>query len=230
MAGPRPRQLVLVLPTWGGKRRGAGRKPTRPGRAPHAPRARLASRFPVHVTLKLEDWLPSLRDSELLPAVEGALGDGKERDGFRLVHYSIQDHHLHLLVEASKQEALARGIQGLSIRLARRINRTLARGGRVFVDRYFARILRTPREVKHCLSYVLNNRRRHAAQCGDRLARGWIDDRSSGRFFDGWRDAPPRPPSGEEPRVAAPRTWLLSKGWRRWGLLRVDEVPGPEPD
>ena len=103
MARRRPRQLDLVLPTWGGKRRGAGRKPTRPGRIAHARRPPLASRFPVHVTLKLEDWLPSLRDSELLPVVEGALRDSKERDGFRLVHYSIQDHHLHLLVEASKQ-------------------------------------------------------------------------------------------------------------------------------
>jgi hypothetical protein len=73
--------------------------------------------------------------------------------------------------------------------------------------------------------FVLNNTRRHAAQRRERLAWNWIDDRSSGRYFDGWRGWPPRL---EEPApVAAPHTWLLQTGWRRHGLLKINEVPGP---
>ena len=52
---------------------------------------------------------------------------------------------------------------------------------------------------------------------------------SSSRFFDGWRDSPSSPRPADKPTVATPGTWLLAKGWRRWGLLRIDEVPGPEP-
>jgi hypothetical protein len=154
---------------------------------------------------------------------------GREREGFRLVHYSVLTHHLHLIVEAADAASMTEGIRGLCVRLARRINRFAARKGRVFSDRYFSRILKTPREVRNGLCYVLNNVRRHARQHSRTLLSGWIDDCSSGRFFDGWRDGPLNIPGPERPTVAAPGTWLLSTGWRRWGLLRFDEVPGPEP-
>jgi hypothetical protein len=140
---------------------------------------------------------------------------------------SVQDHHLHLIVEAADAVALSRGIQGLAVRIARAVNRALGRRGRVFTDRYFSRILKTPREVRNGLAYVLNNTRRHASQRGERLAWNWIDDRSSGRYFDGWSEARPLP--DDECPVAAPHTWLLTKGWRRHGLVRVNEIPGPEP-
>jgi hypothetical protein len=213
---------------WGGKRRGAGRKPT--GAVSHASRPLLASRFPVHVTLKVDSSLDTLREPPLLLVVEECLRKGKEKEEkpFRLVHYSIQEHHLHLIAEAAHADALARGVQGLAIRIARGINRALARRGRVFLCRYHSRILRTPREVRSCLSYVLNNTRRHAATRRERLAWNWIDDRSSGRLFDGWKESRPPPKPDQRAAVVAPHSWLLTTGWRRHGLLRINEVPGPE--
>jgi len=86
------------------------------------------------------------------------------RIGFRLVHYSVQAHHVHLIVEAQDREALARGLRGLSIRLARQLNKVLGRRGRLFVDRYYARALSTPREVRNGLRYVLLNTTRHESQ------------------------------------------------------------------
>jgi len=222
------RQLGMVLNTWGGKRKGAGRKPRVPGRVPHLHRPALASRFPVHVTLRVDQSLPDLRDEGLSWQVEQCLRLGKGGERFRLVHYCIQTHHLHLIVEATNAEELTAGIRGLCIRVARRLNRILRRQGRVFVDRYFARILRTPREVRNSICYVLLNCRHHAAQHGRKLLPNWMDDCSSGRFFDGWRGGL-NPPADEQPTVAAPGTWLLSTGWRRWGLLRIDEIPGPAP-
>jgi hypothetical protein len=142
------------------------------------------------------------------------------------VHYSVQAHHLHLVVEAQSAQALGAGIKGLSVRIAKRLNATLGRTGRVFAERYFARILKTPRQTRAALAYVLLNARRHDAQRGRVRAAGWVDPCSSGRFFDGWRDLQMRPPPDEEPCVCAPRTWLLATGWRRRGLIRVDEVPG----
>ncbi|MFZ5786861.1 MAG: transposase [Acidobacteriota bacterium] len=233
----RPRQLGLPFRTWGGKRKGAGRKPRTPGRVSHRARPLLASRHPVHVTLSVDSSLPSLRRRDLALLIEACFRAGKDRQDFRLVHYSIQRRHLHLIVEAQGARSLSRGLQGLSIRVAKRLNRALGRSGRVFVDRYFGRILKNPRQVRNTLSYVLNNVRRHAARRENvRIARGWVDELSSGRWFDGWRDrrvAPPLTHAVVEPRqpsVAVPRTWLLRVGWRRYGLIAVDEVPGPELD
>jgi len=54
--------------------------------------------------------------------------------------------------------------------------------------------------------------------------RSRIDAASSGRWFDGWRQRVSR--AGSRPPVARARTWLLAKGWRRYGLIDALEVPG----
>jgi REP element-mobilizing transposase RayT len=219
--------MGFVFRTWGGKRPGAGRKPKREGAASHEKRPRLSSRHPVHISLTVDDRLPSLRRPDLLEAIEDCLREVRERyDNFRVVHYSIQDHHLHLFVEAAGRTALSRGMQGLNIRVAKRINKVLGRKGSVFTDRYHETILKSPTQTRNGISYVLLNSRRHAAQSGMRFEPDWIDDCSSGRFFDGWRGLRVRPPPDDEPTVSKPKTWLASAGWRRLGLIPVDAVPG----
>jgi len=76
---------------------------------------------------------------------------------FRIVHFTVQSNRLHFLVEAEGCRQITRGMQGLGIRLAKAINRALGRKGRVWNDRYHARALRTPREVRNALVYVLAN-------------------------------------------------------------------------
>jgi hypothetical protein len=132
-------------------------------------------------------------------------------------------NHLHLLVEAHDGLALARGIQGLSIRMARALNRLLGRRGRVLADRYHARALRTPLEVRRALAYVLNDARWHGI-VGPKAAARWLDPYSSAGSFDGWRRASAS--SDATAPVAAARTWLLRIGWRRHGLLDPSYVPG----
>ena len=112
---------------------------------------------------------------------------------------------------------LARGVQGLAIRVARAINRVLRRHGRVWDGRYHAHILRTPREVRNALVYVLNNFKKHL-----RGALG-LDPRSSARWFQGWRGFVAVPLATAP--VVAPRTWLASVGWRCHGLLDPREAP-----
>lgn len=226
--GRRPKQTGFVFRTWGGRRKGAGRKPTRKGAVPHHKRPPLPARFPVHISLKVDDRLPGLRRPDLLEAIEDCLRQVRKLyDSFRVTHYSIQDHHLHLVVEAAGREALSKGMQGLGIRVAKRINKVLGRKGTVFTDRYHETILKSPTQTRNAIKYVLLNARRHAAQSGMRCAPDWIDAYSSGRFFDGWRGRRVGgPPGQEEPTVADPKTWLLSTGWRRLGRIPVDAVPG----
>ena len=136
-------------------------------------------------------------------------------------------NHLHLVCEAADRPALARGLQGLFIRMAKALNRTLGRSGRVFADRYRDRVLRTPAQVRNALAYVLNNARRHAAERGRRLPPGWLDPCSSAADFSGWASrirAFVR--LDDEPPLPRARTWLARSGWRRAGTIRIDEVPG----
>lgn len=214
----------------GGWRPGAGRPRGRTC-VSHDARERFAARYPQHVTLRVVEGV-RLRRESVVEVVRAAIGAGGRGESFRVVEFNVLGNHVHLLVEAAGQEALARGMQGLTVRFARRINAQLGRKGRLFGERYHVRALRTPREVRNALRYVLLNARHHAAERGEQLYRGWVDPYSSAPWFEGWRapireDKPwikrlvgvPRP-------TASARTWLLREGWRRHGLLDTDEVPG----
>lgn len=217
-------QLDLPLkprPTWGGRRSGAGRKPGPNPRVPHLPRERFHVRFPCHVTVRVRSDVPSLRTVKLVRAFERSLRRVRRRGHFRVVHYSLQSNHAHFVVEANGRAALGRGMKSLGARLARAVNRVFRRVGPVLEDRFYSRVLRTPREVRNAVAYVLGNARKHLARRGGRASlAARPDPASSGRWFDGWRRRPER--AHDPPAVALPRTWLLSKGWRRHGLVAIE--------
>jgi REP element-mobilizing transposase RayT len=222
------RQRELVLHARGGKRTGAGRPP-RGERAgvSHARRETLAAREPALVTLKVRAGLLRLRSRRVLARILPSLAAARERH-VRLVHWSVQHDHVHLVVEADSAERLARGMQGLSVRIARRLNALMERRGKVFADRYHARVLRTPRQVRNALAYVLGNARKH----GERLPSRGVDPCSSAGGFDGWNGSVvvshhwlARAASSAR---ADAQSWVLRVGWRRGGgLLDPDHRPGP---
>jgi REP element-mobilizing transposase RayT len=220
--GRRTNQRQLRFPERGGKRRGAGRK--RRGaraRVSHKRRPELAKAHPVLVTVRLRDGLPSLRDSATFSLLQQAFEAGRERFGFRLVHFSVQSNHLHLLSETEDKQALARGMQGLLVRVARALNRQWRRTGAVVSDHYHARALRTPREVRNALVYVLQNARKHGS-----IAKG-LDRFSSAGVFEGWTDLRQEVRSSAVSMLARARTWLLATGWKRHGLISTTEKPAP---
>ena len=117
-------QHALKFESWGGARKGAGRKrvQARP-RVPHRRRVQLSARYPVHITLRREAGLESLRRRRAYAVVRAALAAGASRHGMRLVQFSVMTNYLHLVCEAHDERALARRIQGLCIRIARTLNR-----------------------------------------------------------------------------------------------------------
>lgn len=217
-------QRELPFRTWGGRRCAAGRKPTGPrAGVPHVARPDHKARHPVHVTLRAARGLPSLRRESIFVEMRRAFAFYK-RPSFRLVHFSVQADHVHVIVEATDRAALSAGTRGLAIRLARTVNRVAERRGRVWGDRYHARALTSPREVRHALVYVLANWHKHV-----RGARG-IDPCTSAFWFDGWRmsahiPVAPKWDIGDSPPVAIARTWLAAEGWRRYGLVDMRERP-----
>jgi REP element-mobilizing transposase RayT len=189
----------------------------------------------VHLTLRIAGGVPSLRAGRLFERVRFALAAGRERFGFRLVHFSVQSDHLHLIAEARDGRALALGVQGLSVRVARAVNRALARRGRLFADRYHCRALKTPRAAHYAIRYVLLNARKHRAS----VAPGFIDECSSSAWFGDFQRPDElafgavqtrsrwRASSGVESPVVPARTWLLRVGSRRRGGFDIDDTPGP---
>jgi REP element-mobilizing transposase RayT len=185
----------------------------------------------VHVTLRAR--LSVLRSEHVFPTVRLALLRAARRDEtkFRVLQFSVQSDHVHLIVEASDKRSLTRGMQSLAIRVARYVNELLARRGAFWADRWHARALRTPREMRHALVYVLANFRKHT-----RVRGVGIDPFSSGECFDGWRVtsgvAPPLAVARRwaadpslMPLVSEPRSWLARSGWRRHGLIGIWEAP-----
>jgi putative transposase len=185
----------------------------------HRGRGEHKAAHPVHLTLRARRAVPALRSERSFPAVRDALRKAS-RPEFRVVQFSVQDDHLHLIVEAQDAATLSAGARGLSIRLARAINKAHRRRGAVWGDRYHTRALETPRETRHALVYVLMNFKKHHPH--DRPP---VDPYSSAPWFDGFR----RPlPSPEEPSPTwRPRTWLAARGWRRHGLIHGSERPKP---
>ena len=205
-----------------------GRPPVpKKGYVPHARRPSIARPFVAHVTLKLLPRVDTLRTRQLYSRIRGAFVSGCDRFGFRLVQYSVQRDHIHLVAEADGSTALSKGLQGLTIRIAKGLNALLGAHGQVFKERYHLRVLETPSEVHRVLRYVLNNAFHHAMKQGREASPGNVDPFSSAGYFDGWspgwwtRRVQGARESGATP-VAAAQSWLLRTGWRRRGLL----VPG----
>jgi REP element-mobilizing transposase RayT len=160
---------------------------------PHLARRDFPARHPVHVTLRVQPGVGYLRAWTRAKSIRDALQEACGRFGLRVVHYSIQGNHLHLIVEAEGQASLSRGMQGLAVRLAKRLNALAARKGAVFVDRYHSVVLASRRQVANAVRYVLENYRHHARE----------------RLQPRWRDAL----SSAAAPLAAPGTWLLRVGW-----------------
>ena len=217
-------QLEFGFVNRGGRRLGAGRKPKgEQAGVPHRVRARMKKEHPMHVTARLQRGLPGLRRSRVFRVLRSCFLKGCDRKGFRLVHFSVQSNHLHLLCEAVNQERMVRGLQGLFVRIAKALNKLWFRKGSVFADRYHDHVLRTPREVRSALAYVINNARKHRCAMA-----GLPDEFASGWWFDGWRERLSL--TGLEPGpapVTPARNWLVTTGWRKHHPpISVDEIPG----
>ena len=222
------RQLPLPLKRHGGKRPGSGRKPgPGPRRSSHKTRPLVTARWPVHVTVRMERDVPGLRNFRRAQVLRRAFVKACVKPGFKICQFSIQGNHIHLVCEAIDRQALASGIQGWAVRVARGINRAVGRKGKLFFDRYYVTVIKTPSQMRNTLCYVLQNARRHRERIDRRF--GGVDPFSSGWWFDGWRDNAWR--AGQSPpemrTVAEAETWLLRVGWKkaRFGLIAIDEVP-----
>ncbi len=236
-ATSRKRHVQQLLFNHGGKRKGAGRKPKN-GRAgaAHAKRKAIKNRNALHVVLRVVPEVGNLRQNATYQAVRQATVVTAGRAGFRIVHLSIQRTHIHILAEAENAMALARGMQSFQISAARNINTALSsagrrRKGRVFADRYYVVIIRSPKQMRCALSYCLSNWRKHREDRSGLPSTWLLDPFSSAVSFPGWTELesmtePWQLPATYKPLVVSPpQSWLMSAGWKLAGPISARDVP-----
>jgi putative transposase len=185
------KQLKLHLPTWGGRRKSKRKRgeKRRLRKVPHRKRPKLSPRHPVHATWRVLPHVWNLRSRRCFVRIARCFERGRDR--------------FHLVVEAQDERALARGMQGLGVRIAKALNRLMQRKGTVFADHYHAGILRSPTQVANTLAYVLLNFLHHFPGEAVRYGHDMRDP-----FSSSWRER------GRDPPVVRARTWLLTIGWR----------------
>lgn len=79
------------------------------------------------MTLRVVGGIPSLRRRDCIAAMRESFAKACNDESFRLLHYSIQRDHLHLIVEADGHEALGRGMKSVGSRARRRVFRQVVR-------------------------------------------------------------------------------------------------------
>jgi REP element-mobilizing transposase RayT len=153
------KQISLLNP------KGAGRKPISAAKRkyiPHRHRSEIPSGKPVHVTIKLNHGVVgTLRNKILFKRIQRAITLAR-RKGIRLVHFTVQKDHIHLMIESENKIQLARSMQSLKISLAKSLLfLTQNKIAKVFKDRYHVHILKTLKEIKNTKLYILGNASKH---------------------------------------------------------------------
>lgn len=199
---------------WGGKRKGAGR-PNKSGQVSHAKRIRVRSSIPMHVTWRLKKGLPSLRRRQALKSFKRAAENAKEF-GLRLLHFSILNNHVHMMVEANNNKELSSGMRSFGSSFGKAIRKVAGGRGSVFDGRFHLMPLSSPTQTRNALIYVLQNFSKH-----QNLLHHY-DEFSSSPYFADWRRllGKKRGPILNDldevsmPKfLSEPRSWLASEGW-----------------
>ena len=207
-----------------------GRKRSKTAGPSHLARPALAKGTPMHITIKLKGGLPPLRTDACWRVVTGVLSAFHKTGRMRVCQFTIQHDHMHLVCEGPDAATVSKAMCSLKTRLAKRLNALWKRTGKIFADRYHRQDLTSPRQVRNTLRYVFGNTFKHAPSLRRHVSRSGKtrpDPYSSGAWFDGFREAgiDQSPEGGVARCTEPPQSWLLTRGWRRHGLLSVLDRP-----
>jgi REP element-mobilizing transposase RayT len=200
----------------GGKRRNAGRK-NKSGMVNHMEREKVDFKKPLHLTQKLKPIQFRLRNHAFLKEFKQAC-KRVQSFGLHVIHFSIQNNHIHFILEAKDNKALSNGMRSLGCKIAKLINREMGTKGPVFDGRYHLHVLKKPTEMRNALRYVLLNQANHSKLIP------YSDEFSTAKYFRDFRHLlranigpllnDHRPLDLPE-FLKCPSSWLCKSGWMR---------------
>lgn len=145
-------KLSLFKGKWGGRRPGSGRRRRHSKGVAHREREMVNRRTPLHVNFK---YRTTIRNKTSLKLLKRAIVNAR-RFGLRVLHYSMQKNHIHLIIEADSNPVLTKGMRSLTITMAKGLKQ-----GRIQVQRYHLHVLKSLRETRNAVNYVLFNEQKH---------------------------------------------------------------------
>lgn len=140
--------------------KGAGRPAIHDRGIRHIARDEIRRLTPLHLTVKIEKQKAGLRNKSILKTLHTSIKKARQK-GLKIIHYTLEYDHIHLLVESDNNETLGRGMQSFGISFSKGINKIKATKGKVFKTRYHFRKLKTPKEVKNAINYIFGNSIKH---------------------------------------------------------------------
>jgi REP element-mobilizing transposase RayT len=144
--------------------KGAGRPkipPNKKNYIPHRERETIPKKTPVHVTIKINKHIVhTLRNKIIFQKISRAITKARNK-GIRLVHFTIQRDHVHMLIEAENKNQLGKAMQALGISFSKSLKSLTKTKLKIFKDRYHVHILKTLKEVRNAKSYILGNAIKH---------------------------------------------------------------------
>ncbi len=144
--------LNLFSGNKGGRRPGSGRKRIRSRGVAHRNRENVSARTPMHINFK---YRTQIRNKKCLKLLKKPILNARSH-GLRIIHFSLQSNHVHLIIECENNEMLTRGMRSLTVTFAKGL-----KAGRVQLERYHLHVLRSVRETKNAVLYVLFNQQKH---------------------------------------------------------------------
>lgn len=145
-------KLNLNRGKWGGRRSGSGRKRAHSKGVAHRVREKVNHRTPLHINFKFKAYI---RNKQCLKLLKRAILNGRKH-GLSIIHFSLQTNHIHLIVEAPTNEILTKGMRSLTVTFAKGLHK-----GKVQIERYHLHVLRSIKETKNAVFYVLFNKQKH---------------------------------------------------------------------
>ncbi len=126
----------------------------------HISRDRIFNPTSLHLTIKVRENKADIKTKLILKALHHAIKRARLKR-LRVIHYTLEYNHLHLLVECDNHKRLGKGMQAFGISIAKAINRIKLLKGAVYKHRYHLRKITSGRDLKNVLHYIFNNGIKH---------------------------------------------------------------------
>lgn len=140
--------------------KGAGRPAIHDIGIRHLARPHLKKPSSLHLTIKIKKIKADIKNKSILSILKRAILNARKK-GLRVLHYSLEYDHVHLLIEAENNTILGKGMQAFGVTLSKAINRVRKLKGGVYKHRYHFRQISSARELKNVMNYIFSNGMKH---------------------------------------------------------------------
>lgn len=149
--------INLFLGQHGGRRPKCGRKRLKSKGVSHRSREQVTGRDLLHINFKYKTYV---RSDAFYEVFKRGIKNSARFD-FKILSFSIESNHIHLIAEAGNSDNLTLGMKSLTCTLSKGLNLIKNTNGKTQIERFHLHILKNPQEARNAINYVLFNHEKH---------------------------------------------------------------------